>query len=126
MHARHPTLQPVIAVPGETPSFQAFGLDLKILFSTEQTGGALAALLGWHKPGQGAPDHFHVTRDEVFVIVEGVYEVTVGDRTATLGPGALVFIPHSTSHRFRNVGETNACMIDWSIPGGQDDYFKAI
>jgi len=29
-------------------------------------------------------------------------------------------------HRFRNVGDTTACMLDWSLPGGQDQYFKAI
>jgi hypothetical protein len=29
-------------------------------------------------------------------------------------------------HRFRNVGDTTACMLDWSLPGGQDHYFTAI
>jgi len=29
-------------------------------------------------------------------------------------------------HRFKNVGDTTACMLDWSLPGGQDRYFKAI
>jgi len=29
-------------------------------------------------------------------------------------------------HRFKNVGDTTACLLDWSLPGGQDHYFKAI
>ena len=29
-------------------------------------------------------------------------------------------------HRFKNVGDTIGCMLDWSLPGGQDHYFKAI
>jgi hypothetical protein len=29
-------------------------------------------------------------------------------------------------HRFRNVGETTARMLDCSLPGGQDHYLKAI
>ena len=29
-------------------------------------------------------------------------------------------------HRFKNIGETTACMLDWSLPGGHDQYFKAI
>jgi hypothetical protein len=29
-------------------------------------------------------------------------------------------------HRFKNVGDTTACMLDWTLPGGQDHYFKAI
>lgn len=24
------------------------------------------------------------------------------------------------------MGETTACMLDWSLPGGQDHYFKAM
>ena len=29
-------------------------------------------------------------------------------------------------HRFRNIGDTTACMLDWNLPGGEDHYFKAI
>ena len=29
-------------------------------------------------------------------------------------------------HRFKNIGDTPARMLDWSLPGGQDHYFKAI
>ncbi|HJY82718.1 MAG TPA: cupin domain-containing protein [Candidatus Binatia bacterium] len=59
-------------------------------------------------------------------MVEGTYELTVGDQTTTAGPGTLVFIPRTAVHRFQNVGATTARMLDWSLPGGQDHYFKAI
>src|SRR5262249_37568484 len=49
-----------------------------------------------------------------------------GGQTATAGPGTIVFIPRNVVHRFKNVGDTTACMLDWSLPGGQDRYFKAI
>jgi quercetin dioxygenase-like cupin family protein len=42
-------------------------------------------------------------------IIEGLYEVTVGDETANAGPGSIIFIPRG-----------------WSLPGGQDHYLKAI
>jgi hypothetical protein len=29
-------------------------------------------------------------------------------------------------HRFKNVGDTTARMLDWSLPGGQDHYFTAL
>jgi hypothetical protein len=38
----------------------------------------------------------------------------------------MVFIPRNVMHRFENVGDTTACMLDWSLPGGQDRYFKAM
>jgi hypothetical protein len=44
----------------------------------------------------------------------------------TVGPGTIVFIPRNVVHRFKNVGNTTGCMLDWTLPGGQDHYFKAI
>jgi mannose-6-phosphate isomerase-like protein (cupin superfamily) len=74
--------------------------------------------MAWHKPGEGAADHVHFSHDEIFLIVEGTYELTVGDRTSVAGPSTIVFIPRNIVHRFENIGETTACMLDWSLPGG--------
>ena len=45
-------------------------------------------LMVWHKPGEGSPDHVHFSQDEIFFIVEGTYELTVGDQTSVAGPSA--------------------------------------
>ena len=82
--------------------------------------------MGWHKPGAGPPDHVHAKQEEIFFILEGTYELTVDGQTSTAGPGTIVFVPRNVVHRFKNVGETTACMLDWTLPGGQDHYFKAI
>ena len=82
--------------------------------------------MAWHKPGEGPPDHVHFGQEEMFFIVEGTYELTVDGRTTTAGAGTLVFIPRNVVHCFKNVGDTTACLLDWSLPGGQDHYFKAI
>jgi uncharacterized cupin superfamily protein len=73
---------------------KAFGLDLNVLLTTEATGGAISVLMGWHKPGEGPPDHLHFSQEEVFFILEGTYELTVDGQTSTAGPGTIVFIPH--------------------------------
>src|SRR5262244_4360504 len=119
-------LQPTIVKPEQVLSIKPFGLDVKVLLSSEATGGAISVLMGWHKPGEGPPDHVHFSQEEMFFIVEGTYELTVGDQTSTVGPGTVVFIPRNVVHRFKNVGDTTACMLDWTLPGGQDHYFKAI
>ena len=126
MDARRSVLQATIVRPEQALPIKAFGLDLKILLTTEATGGAISVLMGWHKPGEGPPDHVHFNQEEMFFIVEGTYELTIDGRASTAGPGAIVFIPRNVVHRFKNVGETTACMLDWTLPGGQDHYFKAI
>ena len=126
MNARRSPLQATIITPEQALSIKPFGLDMKVLLTTEATGGAISVIVGWHKPGEGPPDHVHFSQEEVFFILEGSYELTVGDQTATAGPGTIVFIPRNVVHRFKNGGDTTACMLDWSLPGGQDHYFKAI
>jgi mannose-6-phosphate isomerase-like protein (cupin superfamily) len=119
-------LQAIIVKPEQALSIKPFGLDIKVLLTTEATDGAISVLMGWHKPGEGPGDHVHFSQEEMFFIVEGTYEMTVGGHTTTAGPGTIVFIPRNVVHRFKNVGDTTACMLDWSLPGGQDHYFKAI
>ena len=126
MHSNGARLRATIVKPEQALPIRAFGFDLKVLLTTEATGGAISVLMGWHKPGEGPPDHVHFNQEEMFFILEGTYEVTVDGRTTAAGPGSLVFIPRNVVHRFRNVGDSTACMLDWSLPGGQDHYFKAI
>jgi mannose-6-phosphate isomerase-like protein (cupin superfamily) len=119
-------LQPTVVTPDRAPSIKPFGLDMKVMLSTEATGGALSILTGWLKPGEGPTDHYHLDRDEVFFIVEGTIELTVGGNTSTIGAGSVALISRATVHRFRNVGATTACLLDLTLPGGQDHFFKAI
>ena len=124
--ARTSPLHAVIVKPEQALSIKPFGLDIKVLLSTEATGGAISVLMGWLKPGEGPSDHVHFNQEEIFFIIEGTYEMTVGGQTSTVGPGTIVFIPRNVVHRFKNVGDTTGCMLDWSLPGGHDHYFKAM
>jgi len=126
MDSTRSPLQATIVKPEQAPSITPFGLDMKILLTTEATGGAISVIMAWHKPGEGPPDHVHFSQEEMFFIIEGTYELTVGGQTSTAGAGTMVFIPRNVVHRFRNVGDQTARMLDWSLPGGQDHYFEAI
>src|SRR5262245_39751308 len=126
MDAIRSRLNATIVKPEQALPIKPFGLDMHILLTSEATGGAISVIIAAHEPGEGPPDHVHFNQEEMFFIVEGTYELTVGDQTSTAGPGTIVFIPRNVVHRFKNVGDTTACMLDWTLPGGQDHYFKAI
>lgn len=126
MNSRIARPQAAIIPPENAVMIKPFGLDMKVLLTTEATWGAISVVMAWHKPGEGPPNHIHFGQEEMFFTIDGTYEVTIGDETSAIGPGTMVFIPRNTVHRFKNIGLTTACMLDWSLPGGQDHYFKAI
>lgn len=117
---------PLIVTLEDGEAIQPFGLDMKIVVRSDQTGGKLSAILAVHQPGEGPPDHLHFHQEEVFFVLEGTYEVGVEGITRTVGPGTFVYLPRHAVHTFKNVGTTPAKMLDMSVPGGQDRYFREI
>ncbi|WP_066797266.1 cupin domain-containing protein [Sphingomonas soli] len=43
--------------------------------------------------------HSHPETDELFIIVEGEFDMDFRDRTVTLGPGELLVVPRGVEHR---------------------------
>src|ERR1700732_3570592 len=108
MDARTSPLLPIIVPPEQALVIKPFGLDMKVLLTTEATRGAISVVMAWHKPGEGPPNHIHFGQEEMFFTIDGTYEVTIGDETSAIGPGTIVFIPRNTVHRFKNNGLTTA------------------
>jgi mannose-6-phosphate isomerase-like protein (cupin superfamily) len=111
----------------EGDPIKPFGLDMRIVLRSSDTDGRFSAILAVHQPGQGPLAHRHTYQDEYFLIVEGAYEISI-DQSApqVFGPGTLMYIPAGHIHGFKNVGTKPAMVLDWSIPGGQDNYFQEI
>ena len=53
--ARTSPLQAIIVKPEQALPIKPFGLDLKVLLTTEATGGAISVLMGWLKPVKARP-----------------------------------------------------------------------
>jgi len=59
-------------------------------------------------PGKAPhPPHHHL-HEEMIMIHEGTLEVTIGDRSARLGPGSVAFVASNEHHGWKNVGTTRA------------------
>lgn len=125
MDTSNTTVQPLIVHAEKAEAFSVFGIELRVLLSAKDTGGAVSALIATHKPGEGPPDHFHRSQEEFIFILEGTYSVTIDGRSDTVGPGAMLFIPRGAVHSFKNVGDTVGRMLDCAN-GGQDAYFREV
>jgi len=68
----------------------------------------------------GAPTTPHaLTREEVFVVVEGTASVRLGDITDTASPGDAIVVPADVSLELTNAGETPLRLVCCLPVGGQ-------
>src|SRR4051794_23648975 len=85
-----------IWIVGDTLTFKA---------TAETTGGTLTAIECEAAPGGGPPPHVHEHEDESFYVLDGTFEIVLGDKRVLAGPGDYAFVPRGTPHRFANAGD---------------------
>jgi quercetin dioxygenase-like cupin family protein len=105
-----------IWIVGDTLLFKA---------TADTTGRALTAIECEAAPGGGPPPHIHEDEDESFYVLEGEFEILLGDRLIQAGPGDFAFVPRGTVHRFANVGDTPGRLLILFTPGGLEQFFRA-
>jgi quercetin dioxygenase-like cupin family protein len=98
--------RPTIVHAGEGRAVYAYGSEALFKLGAAETGGRLTLGLAVVPPGEGPPPHLHRTEDELFIIVEGRYEVLTEGRWTEVGPGAVVYLPRGCVHTFRNAGDS--------------------
>ena len=63
------------------------------------------------EPGAGAPLHFHVTEDEVLIVLEGTLDVRLGEEHHLVEAGHTLSIPAGMPHSFVAAGRVPAKFI---------------
>jgi quercetin dioxygenase-like cupin family protein len=102
-------------IVGDTMTFKATG---------ESTGGSLVLLENVTAPGGGPPPHIHTREDEFFYVLDGAFEIRIGDELHRVGPGGFAFVPRGTVHNFRNTAETPSRILIGFTPGGIEGFFR--
>ncbi len=74
----------------------------------------------------GPPLHVHPGFDETFLTLDGRLEMTVGDESAVLTPGATAYVGGDVPHTFRNPDGEPARFLLVCTPGAMVDYFRGI
>lgn len=77
-------------------------------------------------PGEATSLQRHLHRDEVWVVVRGAAEITIGDERHTVAEGAVLRCPAGTAHRIANPGKINLEIIETQIGSylGEDDIVR--
>jgi hypothetical protein len=57
-------------------------------------------------------------------VLDGTFEIRIGDEVHTLGPGGFAYAPRGTVHNFRNVAETPSRVLVGFTPGGMEGFFR--
>jgi mannose-6-phosphate isomerase-like protein (cupin superfamily) len=56
--------------------------------------------------------------DEIYYVVAGRGQVTVGDETRAVGPGAVVYVGATVPHRFHDIEEQLRLLVFFAPPEG--------
>jgi quercetin dioxygenase-like cupin family protein len=68
--------------------------------SGAQTGGLFGLVEVSTPQGSGPPPHVHEREDEAFYVLEGSYEVTVGNDRFDAREGWFIFVPRGVPHGY--------------------------
>lgn len=106
-----------INVIGDRQTFKLTGKD---------TGGLFTLIEEENDPGVMIPPHVHTNEDEVFKVLEGELELTVGGNTTILKAGDLAFGPRNVPHSWKVVGNQKAKVILSVFPAGLETMFEEL
>ena len=96
-----------------------------VCLSGPDTGGAYCLLEVSLAPGMAVPRHTHTREDEVYFVLAGELEVSVGEKTFVLRPGDTLLAPRDIPHELRNSGDaTNHYLLVFS-PSGFEEFITA-
>jgi quercetin dioxygenase-like cupin family protein len=70
-------------------------------------------------PGTFVPLHIHPRQDEFIYVLEGTFDLQLGDRKLQAGPGDLVRMPMGIPHAYYNNSQATARALFWVSPAGR-------
>jgi quercetin dioxygenase-like cupin family protein len=105
------------------PILRAFGEEVRVLLTGEQTGGRQSLWFETTPPGGGPPPHYHTYEDETFFVLEGEVSFLQGGVWHPVGLGGVAHMPRGVIHTFKNTGERPLRMLISTAPAGFELFF---
>ncbi|MEQ9440403.1 MAG: quercetin 2,3-dioxygenase [Cyclobacteriaceae bacterium] len=121
-----PDMQARIIRASEGNLLNVLGDQQTVKLTGKDTNGQFTLIEEENAPGTMIPPHIHENEDEVFKVLEGQLELTVGDQKTVLNAGDLAFGPRGIPHSWKVVGDKNAKVILSVFPAGIETMFEAL
>lgn len=75
-------------------------------------------------PAGGVDPQQPHTEDEVYVVLDGRAQLTVGEETQTVARGSIVFVAADAVHRFHDIAETLTVLVFFAPAEGSRQQTK--
>lgn len=111
--------------PDEGKTVVVAGDPFTIKVNGANTGGAYSLVevtVGLHGP----PLHVHRNEDELWYVIDGEFEIRVGERTVRAPAGSLVFGPKGVPHHYTKLSEGPGKLLEIFSPAGFERCFEEI
>ncbi len=119
-----PSTTSFLLSPSEGEKIWITGDTLWFKATSAETRGAYTVIEVISLPGNGPPPHLHENEDESIYVIDGEFEILLGAKTMRAEPGAFVFVPKRTVHRFRCIGDGPGKVLVHFTPGGIEGFFR--
>ena len=110
--------------PSDGEKIWITGDTLWLKATSAETSGAYTVIEVNSLPGNGPPPHLHENEDESIYVIDGEFEILLGAKSMRAEPGAFVFVPKRTVHRFRCIGDGPGKVLLHFTPGGIEGFFR--
>jgi uncharacterized cupin superfamily protein len=121
---RTPTSTGHAVASGEGERLWIVGDTMTLKATGGTTDGGLMLLENLTAPGGGPPPHVHTREDEFFFVLDGSFEIRIGDELHALGPGGFAYVRRGMVHNFRNTADTPSRILVGFTPAGMEGFFR--
>lgn len=88
---------------------------------SDHTNGTLAIVDVYKRQGTEPPPHVHLREHEIFVILDGEFDLQASATCLLGAPGGIAFLPSGIAHRF-GLRQAWGHALIVAVPGGFDQY----
>ena len=117
---------PKIVKNDEGRILNVLGDNQNIKLTGKDTNGQYTLIEQNNEPGVGIPPHVHENEDEVFQVLVGQVEMSIGSEKTTLTAGDIIFCPKGIPHSWKVVGDKKARAMLSIFPAGLEAMFEEL